>query len=87
MLTDADYESAWSQISASATQAGRNPNELGVHSRVAWAGDTADVVAKVETWRARSASHLAIDTMRVGLSTVDAHLGALTEIAEAIKLS
>jgi hypothetical protein len=30
------------------------------------AGDTADVTAEVETWRARSASHVAIDTMREG---------------------
>ena len=86
MLTDADYDAAWSQVSASARAAGRDPSELGIHARH-WVGGPEDLTAKVETWRARNATYVAIDTMRIGLRTVDAHLEALTEIAKAVGLT
>ena len=86
MLNDADYDAAWSQVSASARAAGRDPSRLGIHARH-WVGGPEELTAKIETWRARNATHVAIDTMRIGLRTVDAHLEALTEVAKALDLS
>jgi probable F420-dependent oxidoreductase len=86
MLTDADYDGAWSQVAASARAAGRDPGQLGIHARH-WVGAPEDLTARIETWRARHATHVAIDTMRVGLGSVDAHLEALADVAKALELS
>ena len=88
MQPGSDYDDAWSQIDSAMRTSGRSRSQRARDPRRRhWVGDPEDLTAKVETWRARNATHVAIDTMRIGLRTVDAHLEALTEIAKAVGLT
>ena len=46
-----------------------------------------EVLDDIERWRAAGASHLGIDTMRLGLGGVDGHLAALEEVARLLELT
>jgi probable F420-dependent oxidoreductase len=63
-----------------ARQAGRQPGDIGIEPRLNLAavpaGDRADYVAR---WRGLGATHLTINTMGVGHTTVSGHLTALRE--------
>lgn len=73
---------ALEQISAGASQAGRDPRSIGMEGRVP-AGDQAGRHA--DKWREAGASHLTVDTMRAGHQGVDGHLKALEMTAAAIR--
>jgi probable F420-dependent oxidoreductase len=78
-----DLDRALQVIGAAAAEAGRDANALGMEGRAAWSAEDPDRFARqVERWRAAGASHLGIDTMRLGLQDVDAHLDALARAAE-----
>jgi hypothetical protein len=78
---------ARSIIEASAAEAGRDAAALGMEGRVTWQPDDPNLFLKqVDRWRAAGASHLGIDTMRLGLGSVDDHLGALEAAAKLLKL-
>jgi probable F420-dependent oxidoreductase len=63
-----------------ARRAGRQPGDIGIEPRLNLAavppGDRADYVAR---WRGLGATHLTINTMGVGHTTVSGHLTALRE--------
>jgi len=60
----------------------------GPKGRVSWgAGDSAELVKHAGRWRDAGATHLSINTMGAGLDTVDDHLAALAEVAEALELA
>jgi probable F420-dependent oxidoreductase len=72
-----------------AVAAGRDPGSLGMHGRTRLSAGVEATAAAVAAWRATSATHLSIDTMRLvpdGPVGVDRHLGALAELADAIGL-
>jgi probable F420-dependent oxidoreductase len=72
-------------VDEAATKAGRDPASLGMEARVTWRpGDLDTFVHDVESWREAGATHASINTMRLGLATVDDHLAALGEAAEAL---
>ncbi len=78
-----DLEHALALIRESASAAGRDPSEIGMEGRAGWSPDDPDrFVRQVESWRAAGATHLGIDTMYAGLGNVDAHVAALTRVAE-----
>jgi probable F420-dependent oxidoreductase len=78
-----DLDHALDVIRAAASGAGRDPDAIGMEGRAAWSPDDPDrFVRQVQRWRDAGATHLGIDTMRLGLTTVDAHLAALAEAAE-----
>lgn len=65
-----------------ARQAGRNPSEIGIEGRIEFAdGDHRDLAAMVAAWRKAGATHLCLNTMEIGLATVDEHISALTAAA------
>jgi probable F420-dependent oxidoreductase len=85
MPPDSRLDEARQVIAESAAQSGRDPASIGMEGRVSWGG--ADrLVDHVSRWRAAGASHVSVNTMRAGLGSVDGHLAALTEAAEALGL-
>jgi probable F420-dependent oxidoreductase len=81
-------EEAKAIVDASAARAGRDRAELGMEGRVTWRpDDPGRSLRHVETWREAGATHVSINTMRLGLGGVDGHLGALEQVAEALELS
>jgi probable F420-dependent oxidoreductase len=82
-----DLDRAREIVATSAAEAGRDPTAIGMEGRVTWIPDDVDRFADfVGRWRQAGATHLTIDTMRLGLGTVDAHLAALTAVADVCDL-
>lgn len=79
-------DEAKAMVEEAATQAGRDPSTLGMEGRLAWRGDADEVADLAGRWRESGATHIAIDTMRAGLATVDDHLAALASAADALGL-
>ncbi|HEV3264881.1 MAG TPA: LLM class F420-dependent oxidoreductase [Acidimicrobiales bacterium] len=74
-------------IEASAAEAGRDGTALGMEGRVLWQPEDPDrFLRHVDRWRDAGATHLGIDTMRLGLASVDEHLGALEAAAKLLNL-
>lgn len=83
----ADLEAALRLIGEAARDAGRDPAAIGMEGRVGWRRDEPETFrSRVEVWRDLGASHLTINTMALGLATVDDHLAALTAAAELLEL-
>jgi probable F420-dependent oxidoreductase len=78
---------ARSIIEASAAESGRDGSALGMEGRVTWQPDDTDLFLRhVDRWREAGATHLGINTMRLGLSSVDQHLEALEAAAQLLKI-
>jgi probable F420-dependent oxidoreductase len=75
------------EVARAATEAGRDPDRLGMEGRVSWRGDAGEVAKRAAAWQEAGATHLAINTMGAGLPTLDAHLSALAEAAHALLAS
>jgi hypothetical protein len=85
MPPDSRLDEARRVIAAAAEEAGRDPAAIAMEGRVSWRGaDT--LVDHVGRWQAAGASHVSINTMGAGLGSVDGHLGALAQAAEALRL-
>jgi probable F420-dependent oxidoreductase len=75
-------------VAAAAQGAGRDPSTIGIEGRVSWRpAGTAEVVEHAGRWRGAGATHLSVNTMGAGLSTVDDHLTALAEVAGALEFA
>ena len=75
-------EAALATIRSAAEEAGRSPDDIGMQGRVSWNADDPDRFARqVERWRDNGATHVSIDTMYTGLTTVDDHIRALQHAA------
>lgn len=68
-----------------ATEAGRDPGRIAMEGRVSWRGNQEEFVDDVRRWAAAGASHVSINTMGAGLSSVDDHLAALATAAGAVE--
>jgi probable F420-dependent oxidoreductase len=80
-------DEARAAVEAGAREAGRDPSTIGMEGRVNWEEGGAEMVARdIETWRNVGATHVTINTMRVGLGAVDGHLEALRAVAAALEL-
>ena len=73
-------------VDEAAIAAGRDPSALGIEGRVSWGGKVGELVADADRWKQYGASHLSVNTMRAGLSTVEDHLAVLAIIAAEIGL-
>jgi probable F420-dependent oxidoreductase len=80
-----ELEQARALVHESAVEAGRDPAAIGCEGRITWRGDLDAAVAAAAAWRAAGATHLGVNTMGAGLSTVDDHLTALGRLAEALR--
>ena len=58
---------------------------LEFEGRLEYATRDHDTIAEhLRRWRAAGASHMSINTMHAGLTGVDAHIGALEEMAPVV---
>lgn len=75
------------QVAAAATDAGRDPASIRMEGRVSVApGDPDRFADHVGRWEAAGATHLGVNTMGLGLGTLDRHLEELAAGAAAIGL-
>ena len=82
---DSRLDEARQVIAQAAQEAGRDPAAIAMEGRVSWGG--ADkLVDHVGRWRAAGATHVSVNTMRLGLGGVDGHLEALESAANALGL-
>jgi probable F420-dependent oxidoreductase len=70
-------------VTEAAAQAGRDPARLGMEGRVRWQQDRDKLATAMRQWQDAGATHLSVNTMGAGLTTVDDHLAALATAAEA----
>ena len=78
-------EAARRIVTEAAAQAGRDPASLGMEGRLRWQQDQDSLAAAIRQWQDAGATHLSVNTMGAGLTSVDDHLAALTTAAEAAK--
>jgi probable F420-dependent oxidoreductase len=80
-------EEARAVVERAAAEAGRDPAKLGMEGRVSWGeGGVEKLAGQVQRWRDAGATHLSVNTMRAGFTSVDGHLAALESTAEALGL-
>ncbi len=78
-------ESALELIREGAAEVGRDVSTLEFEGRLEYAARDHDTIAEhLRRWRAAGASHMSINTMHAGLTGVDAHIGALEEMAPVL---
>jgi probable F420-dependent oxidoreductase len=71
-------QEAKATVAEAAEEAGRDPGSLGMEGRVSWQSEGAGGVAEqIGRWKEAGASHVTVNTMGVGLKTIDDHLHAL----------
>jgi probable F420-dependent oxidoreductase len=74
-------------VEKAATDAGRDPKQLGMEGRANWTDAGAEkLLDHVERWRAAGATHLSVNTMGAGLGAVDGPHAAVAEVAAALAL-
>ena len=82
MRPDEQLQRALEIIGAAAQASGRDPATIGMEGRVNWSPAEPDKFARqVETWRGVGATHLTMNTMYTGQTTVDDHIAALQQAA------
>ncbi len=82
-----ELDAAIGMVHAAASEAGRDPGSLGMEGRISLIDRPADQVpAMVERWADAGATHVAVSTTGVGLTSTDAHIAAITSIAEVLSL-
>jgi probable F420-dependent oxidoreductase len=81
-------EDAKTVVEESAVLAGKDPKAIGMEGQVAIdPADPDELLRSVTAWERAGASHVSINTMRLGFSGVDAHLEALQKAALSIGLT
>jgi probable F420-dependent oxidoreductase len=78
-------EEALAVIADAAIGAGRDPATIGMEGQVRWAtGDLKTIARHAEKWREAGATHLSVNTLDAGCTSVDDHIAALTAVADAL---
>jgi probable F420-dependent oxidoreductase len=75
-------DQARQQVVQAATEAGRDPTQLGMQGQVSWNGSADDLADGLRSWADAGATHVSINTMNAGLTSVGEHLGVLSTAAE-----
>jgi probable F420-dependent oxidoreductase len=71
-------------VHGAAIEAGRDPSTLGMEGRINVGSESSSSIAQqIAAWREAGATHLSINTMRAGFSTVDQHIAALASAGQA----
>jgi len=79
-------DEALTVVADAAHGAGRDPASLGMEGRVSWThAGVGKLVEQVGRWREAGATHVSINTMNVGLGSVQGHLDALAIAAEELE--
>jgi probable F420-dependent oxidoreductase len=78
-----DYARA--QVDKAALAAGRDPAAIGMEAQISWTGDPDAMVTGLHAWAQAGATHVSVNTMGAGLSSVDEHLAVLETVAAGIE--
>jgi len=79
-------EEARAIVDGAARDAGRDPGALGMEGRVTWGdGGARKLAVQAARWRDAGATHLSVNTMGAGLTSVDHHLEVLESAIEAVR--
>jgi probable F420-dependent oxidoreductase len=71
-------------VHSAAVDAGRDPTTLGIEGRISVGSESSSSIhQQIDAWREAGATHLSINTMRAGFSTVDQHIAALASASQA----
>ena len=71
-------------VHSAAVEAGRDPSTLGMEGRINLGSESSSSIdQQIAAWREAGATHLSINTMRAGFSTVDQHIAALDSASQA----
>jgi probable F420-dependent oxidoreductase len=83
----ADLDAALDTVRAAAVNAGRDPAVIGMEGQVIWDPDDVErFVRQVGKWSDAGATHLCVNTMGLGLASVDEHVVALEAVSSALGL-
>jgi probable F420-dependent oxidoreductase len=81
-----ELDRAVALVRQGAEEAGRDPSLVGMEGRVdIGRGDPDGTASDAAAWRKAGASHLALNTMRAGFTSVDQHISALQSAAPGIE--
>ncbi len=73
-------------VHSAALEAGRDPTTLGMEGRINLGSErSSSIDQQIAAWREAGATHLSINPMRAGFSTVDQHIAALASISQALR--
>ena len=73
------------QMREYAVKAGRNPDDIGIEGRVAYATDKQEDWEKIAaSWDEVGAPHLSVNTMRAGLKGPNEHIDAFKRFKETV---
>ena len=72
------------RVRSYASDAGRDPAEIGVDGRTTLHGTPDDWARQFAGWKEVGATHISVNTMAAGLSTPDDHIDALRRFKEAV---
>lgn len=79
-------EQALALVREGAEAAGRDPASIGMEGRVGLSRGVDAAAEQVEAWRAAGATHVSVNTMRLGTAGIDRHVATLAAVAEAISV-
>jgi len=87
MAPGPQLEHARGVVETAAREAGRDLAEIGMHGQInVTPGDVDTVAERLAAWSDQGASHVDINTMKAGLTTVEQHIALLSEVAAALSL-
>jgi alkanesulfonate monooxygenase SsuD/methylene tetrahydromethanopterin reductase-like flavin-dependent oxidoreductase (luciferase family) len=95
-LADGWFPMAWpghgleeqrEKVLAAGVAAGRDMTDFPMEGQLAWGGDLDRAAAFAERWAAAGTTHLSVNTMAAGATSVDDHLRGLAEMADLLGLS
>jgi probable F420-dependent oxidoreductase len=78
------FDHARAIVDESARQAGRDPASIGMETSVRWGQGAAEVAEQIAQWRDAGASHVSINTMGAGFTSVTQHLDALEAVGTLV---
>jgi probable F420-dependent oxidoreductase len=84
MAPDEKCRAAIDKIHSYAREAGRNPNDIGIEGRIGYGQGSTDAwLSDLQAWKDLGATHVSLNTMRVGLGSPAAHIEAIRRFREA----
>jgi probable F420-dependent oxidoreductase len=84
LAPDDKCRAAIEKISNYAREAGRDPKEIGIEGRITIGQGSAETwMQELAAWKSLGATHLAVNTMKVGLSGPSQHIDAIRRFKEA----
>jgi probable F420-dependent oxidoreductase len=86
-LPGGGLEAAAEIVASAAREAGRDPATIGMEGQIQASADPEKMALYADRWRQAGATHLAVNTMRSGYTSVDDHVAGLARVAEILDVA